>query len=113
MFWCTSSGLAFFPECSPSANALNKKFFCLFLNLKEVRTGKAQPLVENILCSVNPPTDKVDDKLMAGGEQRDEWFIVDDNIRIAKGHFAESKDDVILGNEWIPSSLCSSVQLMI
>ena len=90
MLWFTSSGLAFSPECSPSANALNKKFFCLFLNLKEVRTGKAQPLVENILCSVNPPTDKVDDKLMAGGEQRDEWFIVNDNIRIEKAYFTES-----------------------
>ena len=62
----------FFPECSPSANALNKKFFCLFLNLKEERTGKAQPLVENILHSVNPPTDEVDGKPMAGDEQRDE-----------------------------------------
>ena len=92
---------------------MSKKFFCLFLNLKEVHTGKAQLLAENTLCSVNPPTDEVDDKLMAGGEQRDEWFIVDDNIWIAKGHFAESKDDVILGSEWIPSSLCSSVQLMI
>ena len=109
MLWCTSSGLAFFPECSPSANALNKKFFCLFLNLKEVRTGKAQPLVENTLCSVNPPTDGVDDKLMAGWEQRDEWFIVDDdNIRIAKACFTESKDDVFLGIEWIPRNLCSS-----
>ena len=46
MFWCTSSGLIFFPECSPSANALNKKLFCLLLNLKEIHTGKAQPLVE-------------------------------------------------------------------
>ena len=106
--WCTSSGLAFFPECSPSANALNKKFFCLFLNLKEVRTGKAQPLVENTLCSVNPPTDGVDDKLMAGWEQRDGLIVDDDNIRIAKACFTESKDDVILGIEWIPRNLCSS-----
>ena len=109
MLWCTSSGLAFSPECSPSANALNKKFCCLFLNLKEVHTGKAQPLVENTLCSVNPPTDGVDDKLMARWEQRDEWLIVDDdNIQIAKACFTESKDDVTLGIEWIPCDLCSS-----
>ena len=43
-----------------------------FLNLKEVRTGKAQPLIENMLHSVNPPTDEVDGKLIAGDEQRDE-----------------------------------------
>ena len=61
-----------FPECSLYTNALNKKFFSLFLNLKEVRTGKVQPLIENILHSVNPPTDEVDDKLMAGDEQRNE-----------------------------------------
>ena len=51
------------------------------------------------MCSVNPPTDKADDKLMVGGEQRDEWFIVNDNIRIEKAYFTESKDDVILGIE--------------
>ena len=72
MFWCTFSGLVFFPECSPSANTSKKKFF-LFLNLKEVCTDKTQPLVENILRSVHPLTDEVDDKLMVGGEQR--WMI--------------------------------------
>ena len=108
MFWCTSSGLAFFPECSPSANALKKKFFCLFQNLKEVCTGKAQPLVEDALCPVNPPTDGADDKLMAGWEQRDGLIVDDDNIRIAKACFTESKDDVFLEIEWIPRNLCSS-----
>ena len=102
MFWCTPSGLAFFPECSLSANALNKKWFCLFLNLKEVCTGKAQPLVENILCSVNPPSDEGDCKLMAEDQQSGEWFIVDDNIQLAKTSVTKSKDDVILGIEWIP-----------
>ena len=39
---------------------------------------------------------------------KDEWFVVDDNIRIAKICFTESKDDVILGTEWIPRNLCPS-----
>ena len=108
MFWCTSSGLVFFPDCLPSANALNKKLFFLFLNLKEVRTGKAQPLVAHILRSVKPPTVEADNKLLAGDEQRDEWFIVDDNIQIVKACFTESKDDVILGVDRIPMNLCSS-----
>ena len=107
MFWCTTFGLAFFPECLPSANALNKKFFCFFLNLKDVHTGKVPPLRENILRSIKPPPDEVDDRLMAGDEQRDEWFIFDDNIQIPKACFTEWKD-VILGIEWISRNLCSS-----
>ena len=81
--------------------------FAFFLNLKAVCTDKAQPLVENILHSVNPPTDEVDGKLMVGDEQRDEWFIVDDNMQLSEAYFTESKDDAILGFEWIPRDLCS------
>ena len=45
---------------------------------------------------------------MAGYGQRDEWFIVDDNIWVAKACFTKSKDGVILGIGWIPRNLCSS-----
>ena len=45
---------------------------------------------------------------MAGYGQRDEWFTVDDNLRVAKACFTESKDGVILGIGWIPRSLWSS-----
>ena len=58
--------------------------------------------------SVKPPPNEVDDRLMAEDEQRDEWFIFDDNIQIPKACFTGSKDDVILGIEWIPRNLCSS-----
>ena len=47
---------------------------------------------------------------MVGDEQSDEWFIVNNNIRIAKACFTESKNDVILGIDWIPRNSCSSSQ---
>ena len=65
-FW---TGL--FPRVFTVCKYLEKEIVS-FLKPKR-STDKIQPLVENILRSVHPLTDEVDDKLMVGGEQR--WMI--------------------------------------